>query len=56
MNKWEYRRRVRHNKMSDDIDKRNRHRCAAAMADAIGEHRVHDMLRATYGVGIRAIG
>lgn len=24
MNKWEYRRRVRHNKMSDDIDKRNR--------------------------------
>ena len=32
MNKWEYRRRVRHNKMSDDIDKRNRHRCAAAMA------------------------
>lgn len=22
MNKWEYRRRVRHNKMSDDIDKR----------------------------------
>ena len=34
MNKWEYRRRVRHNKMSDDIDKRNRHRCAAAMAYA----------------------
>lgn len=32
MNKWEYRRRVRHNKMSDDIDKRNRHRCAAAMS------------------------
>lgn len=32
MNKWEYRRRVRHNKMSDDIGKRNRHRCAAAMA------------------------
>ena len=54
MNKWEYRRRVRHNKMSDDIDKRNRHRCDGRMR--IGEYRVHDMLRATYGVGIRAIG
>ena len=55
MNKWEYRRRVRHNKMSDDIDKPAPVRRGDGRM-RIGEYRVHDMLRATYGVGIRAIG
>ena len=48
MNKWEYRRRVRHAQPAPVRRGDGRMR--------IGEYRVHDMLRATYGVGIRAIG